>query len=87
MSQLTRTRAFKNSATDDSIFPEDGNSMALYFNGANSSYAAQISKQLTTNWSPIGAITPELPGNIVPYVESYEIKGHLAVQRHNVLWT
>lgn len=54
--------------------------MALYFDGANSSYAAQISEQLTTNWGPIGAITPELPGNIVPYVESYEIKGHLAVR-------
>lgn len=54
--------------------------MALYFDGANSSYAAQISKQLTTNWGPIGAITPEQPGNIVPYVESFEIKGHLAVR-------
>jgi hypothetical protein len=54
--------------------------MALYFNGANSSYAAQVSEQLTTNWGPIGAITPELPGNIVPYIESYEIKGHLAVR-------
>ncbi|QKX55422.1 uncharacterized protein TRUGW13939_02515 [Talaromyces rugulosus] len=72
--------AFKNTATDDSIFPEDGNSMALYFDGANSSYAARISKQLTTNWGPIGAVTPELPGNIVPFVESYEIKGHLAIR-------
>lgn len=54
--------------------------MALYFDGANSSHAAQISKQLVSNWGPIGAITPELPGNVVPYVESYEIKGHLAVR-------
>lgn len=54
--------------------------MALYFGGANSSHTAQISQQLTTNWGPIGAITPELPGNIVPYIESYEILGHLAVR-------
>lgn len=54
--------------------------MALYFDVANSSYTAQVSKQLTTNWGPIGAITPELPGNIVPYIESYEIKGHLAIR-------
>lgn len=54
--------------------------MALYFDGANSSYAGRISEQLTTNWGPIGAVTPELPGNIVPYVESYEIKGHLAIR-------
>lgn len=54
--------------------------MALYFDGANASYTAQISKQLTTNWGPVGAITPELPGNIVPYVESYEVKGHLTIR-------
>jgi len=77
---LTGDRAFKNTASDGSIYPEDGNSMALYFNGAEPSYNVRISKQLTSNWGPIGAITPELPGNIVPYVESYEIKGHLAVR-------
>lgn len=54
--------------------------MALFFGGVNSSNAAQVSKQLVTNWGPIGAVTPELPGNVVPYVESYEIKGHLAVR-------
>jgi hypothetical protein len=54
--------------------------MALYFDGANASYTAQISKQLTTNWGPVGAVTPELPGNIVPYVESYEVKGHLTIR-------
>lgn len=55
--------------------------MALYFGGANSTYQAQISEYLTTNWGPIGAITPELPNNIVPYVEGFEIKGHLAIRQ------
>jgi hypothetical protein len=54
--------------------------MALYFDGANSSYSVRISKQITTNWGPIGAVTPELPGNIVPFVESYEVKGNLAIR-------
>lgn len=40
-----------------------------------------VSTQLTTNWSPIGAICPELPGTIVPYVESMEVKGHLAARQ------
>ena len=54
--------------------------MALYFDGASSSHAPRVSKQLTTNWGPIGAVTPELAGNVSPYVESYEIKGHLVIQ-------
>jgi hypothetical protein len=56
--------------------------MALYYNGtADSTIAASVSQFLTTNWGSIGAITPELPGNIVPYVESFEIKGHFAAQQ------
>jgi hypothetical protein len=77
---LIEFRAFKDSDTDGSIHPEDGNSMALYFSVANASYTANISAQLTTNWTPIGANCPELPGNVVPYVESYEVKGHLAIR-------
>lgn len=50
--------------------------MALYFGGANTSYQEQISNYLTTNWNAIGAVTPEQPGNIVPFIEGYEVKGH-----------
>ena len=73
--------AFKDSDTDASVHPEDGNSLALYYDMADSSYFTNISDQLTTNWGPIGAKCPELTGNIVPYVESMEIKGHLAVRQ------
>jgi hypothetical protein len=45
---------------------------------ALSSNFTSISDQLTANWGPIGAKCPELPNNIVPYVESMEVKGHLA---------
>lgn len=55
--------------------------MALLFAGALPQYALNISTQLTTNWGHIGAITPELPHNIVPYIESFEIKGHLAIRQ------
>lgn len=73
--------AFKDSDTDASVHPEDGNSLALYYDMADSSYFQNISDQLTTNWGPIGAKCPELTDNIVPYVESMEVKGHLAVRQ------
>lgn len=76
---LTSSRAFKNNPTD-SLFPEDGNSMALFFGGANSSASSSISEYLSTNWGPIGAKTPEMPGTISPYVESYEVKGNLKIR-------
>ena len=73
--------AFKDSDTDASVHPEDGNSLALYYDMANPSYFTNISNQLTTNWGPIGAKCPELTDNIVPYIESMEVKGHLAVRQ------
>jgi Bacterial alpha-L-rhamnosidase C-terminal domain len=48
---------------------------------AESSDYLAISTQLTTNWGPIGAKCPELPNNIVPYVEGMEVKGHLAARQ------
>ena len=72
--------AFKDSDTDATVHPEDGNSLALYYDMSDSSYFQNISSQLTTNWGPIGAKCPELTDNIVPYVESMEVKGHLAVR-------
>jgi len=55
--------------------------MALVFNVANSSYVAPISKQLTSNWICIGAVAPELPNNLVGFVQSFEIKAHLAARQ------
>jgi hypothetical protein len=47
---------------------------------ASNKHKKSISTQLTTNWSPIGAICPELPNNICPFIESMEVKGHLAAR-------
>jgi hypothetical protein len=73
--------AFKDSDIDASVYPEDGNSLALYYDMASPSYIQNISTHLTTNWGPIGALCPELPNNIVPYIESMEVKGHLAARQ------
>lgn len=83
---LTFRSAFKDSNIDTSIYPEDGNSLALYYDLASSIHHKSISDQLVTNWGIIGAKCPELKFNIVPFVESMEIKGHLAIgQTHRAL--
>ena len=73
--------AFKDSDTDASIHPEDGNSMALVFGAASASNIQSISTALTQNWTPIGAVAPELPDNMVGFVQSWEIKAHLAARQ------
>lgn len=70
--------SFKNSDTDASIYPQDANSMALLYNTTNStSRALSTSTQLTKNWTPIGPNSPELPDNVVPFIGSFEVQGHL----------
>ncbi|CAG8971491.1 hypothetical protein HYALB_00002075 [Hymenoscyphus albidus] len=73
--------AYKNSDVDASIYPQDANSMALAFSAADASKMGTISKSLTKNWGPIGAVCPELPKNIVAFVQSFEIKGHLIARQ------
>lgn len=64
------------------LHPQDGNSMGLLFGVPDSDSAAQsVSDQLTTNWGPLGAISPELPGNHVPFIQSFEIKAHFAASQ------
>jgi hypothetical protein len=55
--------------------------MAVLFGvvNASSSTASSISTRLTDNWSPIGAVAPELPENISPFISSFEIQAHLTV--------
>jgi hypothetical protein len=54
--------------------------MALFFGGVNSSTSSNVSDYLSTNWGPIGAEAPEMPGTISPYIESYEVKGNFKIR-------
>lgn len=73
--------AFRDNATSTTLHPQDANSMAVLFGvvNASSSTAASISTRLTDNWSPIGAVAPELPENISPFISSFEIQAHLTI--------
>lgn len=72
--------AFRDNATSTALHPQDANAMAVLFGvvGANTSTARSISSRLTDNWTPLGAEAPELPGNISPFISSFEVQAHLA---------
>ncbi|KAM3079487.1 hypothetical protein ACMFMG_005911 [Clarireedia jacksonii] len=73
--------AFKDNATATTLHPQDANSMAILFGviESNSSKAQSISTNLLKNWTPIGAVAPELPENISPFISSFEIQAHLTI--------
>jgi len=72
--------AFKDNATNTTLHPQDANSMAVLFNVVSPAPRAQsISTNLLKNWTPIGAVAPELPGNISPFISSFEIQAHFSI--------
>lgn len=75
--------AFRDNATATTLHPQDANSMSVLFGvvAADSPAAQSISARLTDNWTPLGAEAPELPGNVSPFVSSFEVQAHLAAGR------
>ncbi|KAJ4289803.1 hypothetical protein N0V90_011134 [Kalmusia sp. IMI 367209] len=74
----TKTSLFQDNQTT-SLTPQDGNSLALLYNLTESpAQATALSKALTTFWTPIGPVTPELPDTISPFVSSIELLAHFA---------
>ncbi|KAI1805334.1 glycoside hydrolase family 78 protein [Daldinia bambusicola] len=63
------------------LHPQDGNSLAVLFGvvNATSDRAQDISSSLTKNWTPIGAESPELTGEVSTFISSFEIQAHLLV--------
>ncbi|PBK74344.1 glycoside hydrolase family 78 protein [Armillaria solidipes] len=60
-----------------SLHPQDGNSLAVLYNvTANASQNAAISEGLTSFWTPIGPVSPELPDIITPFVGGFEVQAH-----------
>lgn len=76
---------FKDNATNTTLYPQDANSMAILFKIVTPSgaEAQSISALLTEKWTPIGAETPELPGNISPFISSFEIQAHFLAGQTN----
>ncbi|EUC50658.1 glycoside hydrolase family 78 protein [Bipolaris oryzae ATCC 44560] len=57
--------AFRDNATNTSLYPQDANSLALLFSLIPPTFptASSISAALTQNWTPLGAQPPELPAH------------------------
>ncbi|KAI0028945.1 glycoside hydrolase family 78 protein [Vararia minispora EC-137] len=59
------------------LAPQDANSMAVLFNlTLNASQANSVSKGLTVNWNNLGAVAPELPDTISPFIGGLELQAH-----------
>ena len=54
--------------------PQDGNALALLFNLTQSAEQANnISAGLTKNWNEFGAVAPEAPDTIAPFISGFEV--------------
>ncbi|WDK16996.1 bacterial alpha-L-rhamnosidase domain-containing protein [Colletotrichum graminicola] len=75
--------AFIDGHRNRTLFPQDSNSYAVAFGVVDPAgpEAASISRALAENWTPIGPASPELPGNVSPFISSVELEAHFAVGR------
>ncbi|KAI0421650.1 bacterial alpha-L-rhamnosidase domain protein [Xylaria grammica] len=68
---------------DTGLHPQDGNSLAIVFGVVEGTgeQGQAISSWLTENWTPIGPESPELPGEVSPFIASFEIQAHLLARQ------
>jgi hypothetical protein len=59
------------------LYPQDGNSLAVWYGIASPAQAARVSTALTANWNKYGATTPEKNGEIGTFPGSMEVQAHL----------
>jgi hypothetical protein len=56
------------------LHPQDANSYAVLYNLTNSQdQVERISEGLTQNWNEFGAVVPELPDTIAPFISGFEV--------------
>ncbi|KAJ3566319.1 hypothetical protein NPX13_g7177 [Xylaria arbuscula] len=68
---------------DTGLHPQDGNSLAILLGVVKGTgkKGQAISSWLTTNWRDIGPESPELPGEVSPFITSFEIQAHLLARQ------
>ncbi|EJD51192.1 glycoside hydrolase family 78 protein [Auricularia subglabra TFB-10046 SS5] len=65
---------------ETSLTAQDANSWAVLFGLTNDlNQARRVSDGLTRNWNDIGAVCPELPNTISPFISGFEIQAHFEV--------
>ncbi|KAI8635637.1 glycoside hydrolase family 78 protein [Xylariaceae sp. FL1651] len=77
--------AFKDNygASDTGLHPQDGNSLAIVLGlvDGTGDQGQAISSWLTKNWTPIGPESPELPGEVSPFISSFEVQAHFLARQ------
>ncbi|KAI0816185.1 glycoside hydrolase family 78 protein [Xylaria sp. FL0064] len=68
---------------DTGLYPQDGNSLAILLGVVKGTgkQGQAISSWLTKNWKAIGPESPELPGEVSPFITSFEIQAHLLARQ------
>ncbi|KAI2633304.1 glycoside hydrolase family 78 protein [Xylaria nigripes] len=68
---------------DTGLHAQDGNSLAILFGLVDGigTRGQAISSWLTKNWRSIGPESPELPGEVSPFITSFEIQAHLLARQ------
>ena len=57
------------------LTPRDANSLAILFNlTLTPNQTSSISEGLTKNWNEFGAVAPEVPDTIAPFVGGFEVR-------------
>jgi hypothetical protein len=68
---------YRDNPTSD-LYPQDGNSLAVWYGIAPADRASRISAALTTQWNAYGATTPENGGQISTFPGSMEVAAQFA---------
>src|SRR5205807_639973 len=55
------------------IYPQDGNSEAVWFDVADATKAASIATYLKSTWGTYGSRTPEWDSNVSPFIGGMEL--------------
>ena len=61
------------------VYPQDGNALALWFNLTSSANAQRVSQYLGSNLGQFGASSPEWNGDISNFAGSMEVRGQLSL--------
>ncbi|PRP78012.1 glycoside hydrolase family 78 protein [Planoprotostelium fungivorum] len=66
---------YKDSDISD-VLPQDGNSLAVIFEVATFTQKRSISAYLRSRWNTYGALNPECPGKMSPFITGFEVMAH-----------
>eukprot|EP00937_MAST-01D_sp_MAST-1D-sp2_P005346 g5346.t1 len=70
--------AFVDNTNNRALHPQDGNSLAVWFNVPSAAQAGRVSDYLRTNWGLYGSSSPEWFGNVGTFPGSMEVHAHMA---------